>query len=403
MHSHTIYSSVDQVPSDQWDALTAADIDLTMDRRLIGAIESQMGSSYSYATIVVNDARGGAAAVACTWLLRLDLKQFPWLDRVVSHLPRIWQARLKIGVLFCGMPLPAGQNHIRIAAGADRSAVIVELNAALRALARKQHCALIVVKEFQAGECERLDSFCKAGFVRCEIPPRHCLVRQFANFDEYRNALKSRYRAQVNRSLKKFSAAGFSVEQVYGPDKFCEALTDEAHELYRNVYNRSKYKLEFLPAEFMRELGRRFGADASLTCVRHGDRLAGFTLGLLSHGIYYNVNSGLDYELNPIGDVYFNLFYSDMDYAWKRGAKVIDLGLTSDDFKSRLGTRIQPLYLYIDSTRRLFSWGIKASLPWTFPQLKPVPEHDVFKEDSSPASFKSTRDGDGALGVTSSV
>jgi hypothetical protein len=396
MYSHTIYSSVDQVPSAQWDALTGADIDLTMDRRLIGAIESRMGSSYSYATIVVNDAGGGAAAVACTWLLRLDLEQFPWLDRFVSHLPRIWQARLKIGVLFCGMPLPAGQNHIRIAPGADRSAVIVELNAALRALARKQHCALIVVKEFDAGECERLDGFCKAGFVRCEIPPRHRLVRQFANFDEYRKALKSRYRAQVNRSLKKFSAAGFSVEQVYGPDKFCQALTDEAHELYRNVYNRSKYKLEFLPAEFMRELGRRFGPDASLTCVRHGDRLAGFTLGLLNRGIYYNVISGLDYELNPIGDVYFNLFYSDMDYAWKRGAKEIDLGLTSDDFKSRLGTRIQPLYLYIDSTRRLFSWGVKASLPWTFPKLKPVPEHGVFK-DFSPASSQSTRGGDSAV------
>jgi Acetyltransferase (GNAT) domain len=385
---HTVYSSVDEVPTAQWELLTSQDSDLTMDRRLLGAMEAKMGADYSYFTILVHDEANVAVGLACSWLIRLDLAQYPWLRKMLAVLPGAVRERLKIGVLFCGLPVPAGQNHIRIAPTADREAVIAEMNRALRQLARREKAFLIAIKEFDAAECAAHD-FTQTGFLRCEIPPRHRMVGRFSSFDEYRNSLKARYRAEINRSVKKFAAAGFRAEQVYGPDRFCEVLTDEAHQLYRNVWDRSKYKLEFLSPDFMRDLARRFGPDASLTCIYHGERLAGFTIGLMSGSLYYNVISGLDYELNKLGDVYFNLFYNDMDFAWKRGAGEIDLGLTSDDFKSRLGSRIEPLYLYIDACRRPISWGLRAASPWAFPPLKPVESHNVFKSESAPAGKQS--------------
>lgn len=385
--SHVVYQSVDEIPIQQWEQVAGTNPGLAMDRRLIGAMESTMRLDYPFATIVVSDETGRALAIACTWLFQMDLQEYAWLRSFTRFLPGGWRNRLKIGLLFCGLPLPYGENQLRIAADCDRAAVIAELNRALRELAKQQRASLISVKEFDTRECEKLEGLAQAGFLRCEIPPLHRLDRPFSSLKDYLDALRSRYRAQVNRSLKKFAAAGFRVEQVCGPQRLGDALTDEAHKLYLAVRERSDYKLEILPAELMRELGRRFGPDASLTCAYKENRLAGFTLGLMSGGVYYNLVSGLDYELNAEGDVYFNLFYHDMDFAWKRGAKEIDLGLTSDDFKSRLGTKNEPLYLFIDAKHWLISKGLKVASPWAFPPVKRVEQHDVFK-DSSPASSK---------------
>jgi hypothetical protein len=380
--THTVYQSFSSIPPAQWQSLTAGNTDLAFDPRLLGAMESNL-RDYPFFSIVIHDdaspASASAAAIAFTWLFPVDLKHFAWMRWLTKLLPRPLHNLLRFNILFCGLPLPAGKNQLLISPDADQAAVIAELNRALRLLAKQQKAGIIVIKEFTASQCEQLNNFSDAGFLKSQIPPLHCLSKPFTSFQDYLNSLRSRYRAEINRSIKKFTAAGFRAEQVYGPDRLPEVLTDDAHKLYCAVRDRSKYKLEFLSADFLRDLGRRFGPDASLTCIYLDQRLAGFTLGLMHNGTYFNMNSGLDYELNPLGDVYFNLFYNDLDFAWKRGAKQIDLGLTSDDFKSRLGTEIEPLYLFIDARRWLISRGLKISSPWSLPPLKPVESHDVFK------------------------
>ncbi len=378
--THTVHQSFSSIPAAQWQSLTAGNSELAFDPRLLGAMESNL-RDYPFFSIVIHDdaASASAAAVAFTWLFPIDLKQFAWM-RWLTRLPLgPLHNLLRFNILFCGLPLPAGKNQLLIASDADHPAVIAEVNRALRLLAKRQKASVIVIKEFTGPQCEQLKDFSDAGFLKCQIPPLHSLSRPFTSFQDYLGSLRSRYRAEINRSIKKFTAAGFRVEQVYGPDRLCEVLTDDAHKLYCAVRDRSKYKLEFLSADFLRDLGRRFGADASLTCIYLGERLAGFTLGIMHNGGYYNMNSGLDYELNPLGDVYFNLFYNDLDFAWKRGAKQIDLGLTSDDFKSRLGTEIEPLYLFIDARHWLISRGLKISSAWSLPPLEAVEPHDVFK------------------------
>lgn len=377
--THVVYQSSAQVPTEEWDRLTAHDVDLTMDRRLISAFEATMNGQCRCFTIVVRDAAGVAQALACAGLFAVDVGHFPWLDALVTQARKVWPNCLKIGVLFCGLPIPAGQNHLRIAPRADRAAVLTELDAALRKLGEEQGAAMVVVKEFSGDECQGIPTLPELGYLPGEIPARHLLVGRFGSLANYLDALKARYRAQVNRSLKKFAHAGLRVQQVRGPVDLPRVYTDQVHRLYAAVQARSDYRLELYPAEFMRELGRQFGPDASLTCIYQNQRMVGFTIGLMRDSIYHNLYSGLDYAVRDEGDVYFNLFYHDLDFAWRRGANEVHLGQTSDDFKSRLGSTAEPMYLFIRPNNRIIHLGLKTFSKWVLPRMEPVAAHEVFK------------------------
>ena len=378
--THTVYESVASVPEADWAALTAGDGDLTMDRRLLGAFEATMRDGGFFCIVIRDEAGPTARAVglACAWLTRIDLADYPWLQNLAGRLRKLWPNCLRMGALFCGLPIPAGQNHLRLAAGADPAAVLAELHAALTGIARKHKTRMVIVKEFDAGECAAVVSLERLGYLRGEIPPRHVLSGEFGNFDNYLASLKARYRAQVKRSLKKFAEGGFRVEQVRGPEQLPRVYTDDVHRLYEAVWRKSPYRLEFYTPQFMREFAKRMGDDVSLTCIYRGDRLAGFALGAIRGKIYHNLYSGLDYELNAAGDVYFNLFYRDLDYAWRRGADEIHMGQTSDDFKSRLGSRAEPMYLYVRPTGRVMRWGIRVFAKWALPKVEAVEGNDVF-------------------------
>ena len=141
------------------------------------------------------------------------------------------------------------------------------------------------------------------------------------------------------------------------------------HRLYLAVHERAEVKLELLPAEFFRQLAARCGDCVRLTAVLQGPRIVAFAWGILFGNAYQNVFVGLDYQLNDEFDLYFNLMASDLDHALRLGAAEIQTGQTADVFKSRLGCRGQPRYVYAKGTR----WFSAAPLRWTHTLLMPPP------------------------------
>jgi len=378
--SHSIHASVTEIPPHDWNLLTAADADLTMDDRLIRAYESMMGDQCRTFTVVIRDAAGKAVALACSTLFRVDLGNYVWLRHMVATARKLRPHCGNISILFCGLPIPSGQNHLRIAHHANRPAVLAELDRAMRNIAREQGAIATVVKEFTDRECDGLQSLGDLGYSRIEIPPRYVLSRKCASFDDYLDSLKAHYRADVNRSLKKFRESGLRVEQVRGPVDLPRVYTDDVHRMYEAMRARTEYPLEIYPAQFMRDLGRRFGRDASLTCIYQARRLVAFTIGLARGPIYHNLYSGLDDSLRRDSDLYFNLFYRDLDFAWRSGAQEIHLGQTADQFKSRLGSQSERMYLFIRPTNRLVRWAFNRFSRWVLPKIELVKPYHVFKE-----------------------
>jgi predicted N-acyltransferase len=258
-------------------------------------------------------------------------------------------------------------------------------------MGRKHRARMLIVKEFDAEECASMAALEQMGYIRGELPVEHLLTAEFNSFDAYRAALKARYRQQVIRSEKKLRSLGLTVKHLQGP-AIAEMYTDEVHALYLAVQARSRTKLEVLPASLFRELAQQFGDDASLTVIhRPSDgRVVAFTFALRDvDGGYHNLYSGLDYQLNPEADLYFNLFYHDLDYAFRQGAKLVYLGQTSDDFKARLGSTQRRVYCFARATGGFLNVGFRRIARYVFPAVHHAHRHDVFKDPAEKSVQKS--------------
>jgi predicted N-acyltransferase len=331
--------------------------------------------------LTVADSAGVLVACACLSLFVVDaLCTAPVAVRKIAESIRgYWPGCFRFGLLFCGLQVPAGENHIRMTPGADRAAVLTALHAGMERLALKYSARFMMLKEFQNARQDELAPLERLGYLRGNVPYAYDLRGNFRSFYEYQLALRARYRNQITRSVKKFEQAGFRAIHVYDSDEIERLYTDRMHELYEAVWSRAEDRLEKLPAEFFRRTARAFPGQTSLTILYRGDHAVGFTFGLSSGRVYHNLRSGLDYTLNEEGDLYFNLYYNDLDQAFRRGHEQLHFGQDSDDFKMRLGSRPQALSFYIRALNPVFQAGLRGFSRLTFPKVPSVRTHNVFK------------------------
>ena len=103
-----------------------------------------------------------------------------------------------------------------------------------------------------------------------------------------------------------------TILDLYGPS---------LHRLYEAVALSSTHRLELLPLSFFHSLARRLPGQVGLTLVYAGDRVAAFNWNLFDREVYHFLFAGLDYDLNPSLDLYFNLMYAEMDFAFAPARK----------------------------------------------------------------------------------
>ena len=315
----------------------------------------------------------------------------PVSDRAFRHFPppagapaRRRAARLARlpahSVLFCGLPVPSGATHFRTRSSEDVSRVAAEVDRVMRRIAPTVGAKLLVFKELEETFGALAETLQRAGYMHGGIPPMHLLNRSFKSFADYRDALKSRYRAQIQRSEKKLKAAGFEALSGRGAAFFDAHWNDEAHQLYVAVQSRAEQKLELMPAAFFRELAHALGDEVLLTSFAAPAGCAPLRSPSPARA-RITTYIRADYELNNEGDLYFNLFYNDLDQAFRSGATSVHMGQTSDSFKSRLGSSTQPLHFFVRARAPWMNVALRVFAPLAFPAVRPVRPQDVFAKD----------------------
>ena len=88
---------------------------------------------------------------------------------------------------------------------------------------------------------------------------------------------------------------------------------------------------------------------------------------------------GIDHDINRSADVYFNIFYQEMDHWLRGGLPRMQLGQASDEFKARLGCNAIPLFCYVKVTG-LLRPIVMANIDSLFPPPKPWQRRDIFKQ-----------------------
>ncbi|HEV3300561.1 MAG TPA: GNAT family N-acetyltransferase [Planctomycetaceae bacterium] len=364
-----VYDSIRRVNPEEWNSLREPD-DLFMDPRFIGAVENAMGRECRFRHVVVRDAQGRPMATAClsSFVIGGASLAQGTAGKILAILERIvpWAIRSKL--ILCGLPVSAGQSHIRFAPDADRDAALRIVDSVARKFAKKEWARLIVFKEIDPVGCRDLEPLLSNGYRRADSYPMNRTLPAYHDFDDYLSQVDSKKRTTVRRSQRKFTKSGLRVEDRLGRDQAAELYTDDVHRLYEAVADQSEVEFGYLPAEFFRELARQLPDNTVFTYVYREDKIVGFLASLFSETTFHGLFVGLDYSLNSQSELYFNLLYHLVDIALRRRSQAIYVGQTADEIKNyKLGSYQEPMSIYVKGGRWTMRLVLKAAFSAIFP------------------------------------
>jgi predicted N-acyltransferase len=377
----SIYEKINQCDADEWDELIrTSGADVFLSHAFIAAVEDAFKDQARFAHVVVhNESRAVACGSFCAFPIDFNLLADGFARQITEIMSTQLPSIMRRKIVFCGLPVSVGAKHLTIAPEAPHEDVLRAMHETAVSFARREHAPYIVFKEFPAEDCPTIDFLQKLGYRRFSSPAMNTFEGQFSDFDAYLAALRSRYRQCVRKSLAKSVAAGLRYERLTDANAILRLYGQPLHRLYEAVALSSAHRLELLPISFFHGLTRRLPGRVGLTLVYAGDHVAAFNWNLFHEGVYYFLFAGLDYDLNTGLDLYFNLMYMEMDFAFRAGATSLVFGQTADDFKVRLGCSQTPRFFYIASASPIGSLILKAAGKLLLPE-PPQPEtHHVFR------------------------
>ena len=376
---YQLYDSVLHINAEEWGQLVNLETDLAMNPKLITLLENTLSNQAKLLTLAIRDGDKKLVSVACLALFQVDIFQssFSFVQNLISVIRLLIPNAFKWKVLFCGLPVPSGRNHIRFLNSENLEPILELVNKVMEQVAKQQKAKLIVLKEFDSIQTKQLKILSSMGFLLGEMAPIYELTNKSNNFEDYLIILRAQYRRQIRLNIKEFKKFNFAVEYITHAEEIQNRFSDEVYQLYLNVWNNVKEKLECFPKEFFQKIA--YTTPAILTLISEGQKPLAFSLSLLSPDTYYNVYVGLDYSYNGHAHLYFNLFYQELDHAFGYKRDKICLGQTSDYFKLRLGSVPDSRFFYVRPLPILLQLVFKCFQNIIFPKPQTSPSHNVFK------------------------
>lgn len=382
-YSYKLFNSILSVNLDDWKQVCQINgFNVYMDIRFLLTIEKTMGEFSKFWYIIFYDQNGNPSACTslCTFKTDLGVVASKGTKKFITQVRRMLPSFLYLNILFCGLPISIGKNHLTFVENANQELIIKSLDSIINTIAAREKTKLTIYKEFNSQQCNQLDALLQFGYLKAKSLAMHSFQAKFANFLEYCSALKSHYRNDINRSRKKFEKAALRVIQLKDTEKILQIYTPETHQLYEAVVQKSENQLETLPISFFRELAIHFPGQLLFTLVYKNDKIVAFNCSLCTQSSVHYLFCGLDYSLNAESDLYFNLMYAALDEALKHNVSKIDFGQTADTFKARLGSYQTPLYMYIKVRGFLLNWIVRKSFNILFPNPTLVPSYNIYKQ-----------------------
>ncbi len=369
-YSQTLYHSIDEVPAADWRSLQNGDSDPLMEPGFIRAVEKSLAKSGKFWYVIYRDDQGKpvASACLCAFLVDITLLAEGWSRKVATFVGRVVPPLVTLKMLFCGLPISAGQSSLRFAPEADSAAVLGLLDKLLRKLAGQVWAHAIIFKEFDTEECMRLGALKDLGYLRADSPPMNHANPDYADFEDYVAKLPSRKRYPIRKAQKKFAQSGLRVVQMKGGEGADRIYTKEVHQLYENVLEKAAIKLERLTPEFFQEMARQMPDSTAFTYVYQGDKVVAFAASTFTKTVFHQMFVGVDHKLNPECDLYFNLFFNAVDFGLKLRVTEMAVGQTADAFKvQKLGCKPRERYFFVKGANPISHFIVRKGFNVLFP------------------------------------
>jgi hypothetical protein len=194
------------------------------------------------------------------------------------------------------------------------------------------------------------------------------IQREFKDYKDYCDSLRSSYRRRLKKTLDNFKDVDESVSE-------CRSFTKEHYKLYLNVFKRSRTKLEKLKMDYFTNLPPEF----KLTTYKHSNKIITWHINLKDSKRMYFLIGGIDYQINQDKDAYFNNLIGVVKESIEENCKEIEFGQTAEIPKMRVGGNLIDKYMFMYHKNPVIKGFFKVF--GRYVENKPVSEiPNVFKK-----------------------
>jgi hypothetical protein len=212
---------------------------------------------------------------------------------------------------------------------------------------------------------ETMGCFSKEKYNRFKVEPNFIMdvPADWKTFDDYLNALGSKYRVRAKRAFKKIEM----VEKKEFNEERIIAYQLEINALYRQVCNRSAVNMVDLHDNYFLALKQNLGERFKLYGYFADKKLIGFYTTIENEDALDAHYLGYDESQNHAYQTYLNFLFDIVKNGIEMGAKHIVFSRTAHEIKSSVGAVAHDMYLYLKHDRAF----INRILPYTLPILSP--------------------------------
>lgn len=230
----------------------------------------------------------------------------------------------------------------------------------------KKPSAFLVANIYLQDEDKCMD-FCNSSFHPFNTEPDMFMNvnDNWKSFDDYLNALSSKYRVRAKKVLNTSAPIiqkEFSVEDI---QREKESLV----KLYNNVVNHVAFNMATLNINFFEEMKLLYGDKCTVTGYYLKDELVSFACLFHVDPTTLHVHYiGLNYEVNKEYKLYNRMLLDFVKFAIMKDKINIHFGRTATEIKTTIGAEPKALHAYLKMNNSI----VNNTLPYFLKRIKPA-------------------------------
>jgi len=385
--SCAVYNHAASLP-ESWN-LAAPQDNIFLSKTYLHALECYAPAGMDFAYILFYH-HGKAAGVAYAQLLTFNAaKHIQSLSQpnpgIAQWIKQRVAASLNMPLLVCGNMLLTGAHAFHFDAAYAHEANGARLVEAATELISKGEAIpslgakAILAKDFEAGHAPFTQTLQAKGFHEIHFQPnmRMKLRPEWATFDDYLNAMSSKYRIRARRAFKKSEC----IERREMSLETAQKLDAEMHRLYRSVANHASFNMVQLHSQYFSGMKAALGDCFKIWGYYHNEQLVGFNTAIYNGKELEAHFLGFEDAQNYDFQVYLNMLYDIVREAFKAKISHIVFSRTATEIKSSIGAEACQTFCYLRHRNPIMNRIAQSLVAYLSPQEDWEPRHPFREEE----------------------
>lgn len=372
----SFYTTIDAIEQKHWDSLGCCN-NLYYSPEFLKAFElAHNDIEFTYIIIFKGEE---AVAFANTQIVTISIetitKNVKISEGLKNNINRFFNKNSP-RILFCGNVFLSGEYGTFLKEGEDKIETFKAIADAVKQLYKPNKTLnAIFIKDFKAESLYITKELKHYDYIPMRVEPNMIihLKESWQGFEDYKAALKSKYRVKANKAD---STSKVLEARVFTPDDI-EQYKEQMQALYENTIANSNFNAQVLNLNTYSHLTSFFGDLFIVKGYFYEGKLVGYLSAMVNQNNLDAHFIGLDYSLNKQCAIYPRILNDYVRLGITHKATQINLGRTASEIKSTLGAEPEDLMCYIRHRKTFQNQLMKPFIKNV--KIKSYKQHHPFK------------------------